>query len=467
MNRFFLATLVACLSTSTQVNAFTPEQAMSVLYEKLRGTLGFSGESKKNWLSLSMVGSLVDSSDLSQVNDLANFCPDTQPVIQSFQRARKIDLIYEKLLNSLTGPLRPEPQDVKDAQDRLRTRTSPPAETPEYSVWKSYQKSYSTKFGDLFTSKTPAERAQKQNELLQIDKDWKVLGYKSYIAEAFNVINANDIKYGAIKQENRRDVLSYYRLSGLAPSDTPGAFKAPASEVSPTVDKWDDVAGWSKFLYTSKSTSTDFNQSTSNARGFGGLNLGFITIVGGGGSGSGSTSKVTNVDQFDYSFELKRVTIRRPWLDTEVFFEPAGWTWRKSPNTAQFPYVSAYVDSNGKPAAPTEVVYDNKPIDCAMLPLELVIARNRSLTTTTTKQTYDETVSTGSVSGGGGFFGIFGGHGGKDWSSIKISETGNDVTFKIDAPGIAVIGIISEVIPVLPEPNLHDTWPDNAWINKK
>jgi hypothetical protein len=466
-NSAALLTILISL-TPAYAQTYTPEQAVSVFYESMRDKLGFNaaGASSKYWLSLSLVGSIVDPTDLSQVNDLANFCPDTSPVLQTYTRARKLDMIYEKLLNSLSGPLRPEPQEVKDAYARLRTAATPPQETAEYSSWKTYQKSYNTKFAELFTSKTAVERSTKQIELAQIDRDWKVLGYKSHVAQAWDVINSHDVKYGALRQENRRDVLGHYRTGGLAPTDIPGAFKAPASELSPPVDKWADAGSWTGFTYTSKQTSSQFNQSTSNARGFGGLSLGFVTIVGGGGSTNSSTSKVSSVSEFNYTFQLKRVSIRRPWLDTEVFFEPKGWTWKKSPNTSKFPHVAVDPDAAGKPQSPPENVYDNVSVGCSVLPIELIIAENRSLTATVSKQDYDEQIASGSVSGGGGLFGIFGGRGGKDWSTTKISESGNSVTFKMDAPGIAVIGIISETLPELPEPNLEDKWPADAWLPK-
>lgn len=466
--RYQLTTAIAIMSVISPAYAqtYTPEQAVSVFYESMRDKLGFNsgGGSAKYWLSLSLVGSIVDPGDLSQVNDLANFCPDTSPVLQTYTRARKLDMIYEKVLNSLSGPLRPEPQEVKDAYSRLRTSATPPQETSEYKAWKAYQKTYNTKFTDLFKAKTPVERSTMQIELAQIDKDWKLLGYKSHVAQAWDVINSNDVKYGALKQENRRDVLGHYRTGGLAPSDIPGAFKAPASELSPPVDKWVDAGSWTGFTYTSNQTGSQFNQSTSNARGFGGLNLGFVTIVGGGGNSNSSTSKVSSASEFNYSFQLKRISIRRPWLDTEVFFEPKGWTWRKNASTTKFPRVAVDPDETGKPQTPPENVYDNVSLACSVLPLELVIAQNRSLTATVSKQDYNEHIASGSVSGGGGFFGIFGGRGGKNWSTTKISESASSVTFKMDAPGIAVIGIISETLPELPEPNLQDKWPTDAWL---
>src|SRR5258705_14013636 len=124
---------VLCLSASTNALAqtagpYTPEQAISVLYESLRTTLGFNSVANaKQWLSLSMVGSLVEPDDFSQVNDLANFCPATDPVILTYNRVRKLDRIYDKINRSLMGPLRPETEAVKAANAVIKNGDGTPS----------------------------------------------------------------------------------------------------------------------------------------------------------------------------------------------------------------------------------------------------------------------------------------------------------------------------------------------------
>jgi hypothetical protein len=189
-------------------------------------------------------------------------------------------------------------------------------------------------------------------------------------------------------------------------------------------------------------------------------------LVGGGGGGNSNVSRVSEVKNFSYSFEVKRVDISRPWLDTEVFLEPRGWTWRKNPNTVSFPRVSDGLDTNGKPVLPPNRVYNDATIDCAALPVEFIIARKRSLVATVSKSDYQLIQTSGSSGGGGSLFGIFGGGGSRSWSTTTISENGNDVTFKVEGPGIAVIGMISESLPKAPNANVADKWPSNAWLEQ-
>lgn len=472
MIKLFLKTLsILCLTAvATQVRAqsagpYSPEQAISVFYEALRNILGFNSvASTKQWLGVSMVGSLVDAADVSQVNDLANFCPTTDPVILSYNRTRKLDRIYDKLNKSLMGPLRPPLQTVKDAQALITNSDGTP--TVHYSKYSKYEDDHIKAFSAFLTAKSPAERTMANIAMQKVDKDWSLFGYRSEIDGARGVLSTNDMRFDGPMVQHRIDVLNYYLAAGLAPTDIAGAFKAPASELSPAVDKWPDAAGWLGVKYSNDEINTHYSSSTSSSRGFGGLNLGFIQVAASGGGNNGSESRVSKVYNFAYAFELKRIAIRRPWLDTEVFFEPAAWTWRQLASTTEYPLVATSADGAGKPVSSSKNIYDNVSIDCALLPQELIIARNRVLVATVSKSDYSQITSSGSVSGGGGLFGIFGGGGGKSWTTTEISSDANNVTFKVEAPGIAVIGLVSEILPKLPNPNLKDNWPADAWLPK-
>jgi hypothetical protein len=448
---------------------YTPEQAESVLYESLRSLLGFpvgaaDNGSSKLWLAMSIVGSVVDASDQSEVNDLANFCPEPLPVIRSYRRERKLDLIYEKVVKSLTGPLRPQSQAYKDALAVLTS--SPGVESPDYSAYKVYLGKYADLDSSFLKSKDPAERTVIVQNEINMTNDWKILGFKDEVEAALGTIKTEDNNFGQVAANHRVDVLAAYRRFGLAPSDVSGAFKSPASELSPSVDKWPNTDGWVHMDYSAQDTSSRYDASTSSRRGWGGLSLGFINVVGSGGDNNSSTSSVKSANNFSYQFELKRIAVRRPWFDPEVFVERTAWTWKKASNTPTYPHVAINPDGNGKPILPTDNTYDNTKIDCSLIPQELIIARNRSLTATVSKSDYQKIESSSSASGGGSLFGIFGGSSSGSWSHTKISEDTNNVTFKIDSPGIAVIGVISEQISQLPEPNLADNWGDNAWIPK-
>jgi hypothetical protein len=109
-------------------------------------------------------------------------------------------------------------------------------------------------------------------------------------------------------------------------------------------------------------------------------------------------------------------------------------------------------------------MYNNKVVACAMMPVEVVVARNRKITATVSKDDYTLIEQSGHRQGGATLFGIIGGGGSKDWSSVKTSEDGNTVTFTVASDGIAVIGLISQILPPVPQPNSAEKWPGEAWL---
>lgn len=456
--------VIATLSANSAVGqqSYTPEQAISTVYSSMRNTLGFGDTANSSvWLSLSTVGSFVDANDVSQINDLANFCPEPLPVIQSYSRARKMDQIYENVLNGLTGPVRDHSAEYTLARAFLRNAEGN-GSSDEYEQYGAYESQYNSTFSEYLRSTDDSERRDKLNEIQAIERDWLLFGYRAEVDEALDVINSENALFGAILQGQRRRVLNAYRAGGLAPSDVPGAFKSPASEISPPVDRWPGSA-WTEFSFDHTIVDRDYNATSSSEQGFGGLSLGFVTVGVSSGGGNSTVSDVTTISQFSYSYELARVQIRRPWLDARVFFEPTAWTWKDNTSTSEFPLVANSTTPQGRPVASAVNLYDNFRVDCPLLPLELIIARNRTLTATVSKESYSRITTSGSSGGGGGLFGIFGGKK-KRWSTTKIDETDDTVTFSINAPEIAVIGVISEILPLLPEPNRADNWPDDAWL---
>ncbi|MES0179659.1 hypothetical protein NKJ86_13805 [Mesorhizobium sp. M0025] len=439
---------------------YTPQQTMTVFYEALRNIINPNLPSNM-WLSLSMVGAVAEADDPSIVNDLANFCPEPSPLITSFARVRHLDSIYLSILKDLTGPLRPETPEYVAAKDFLFKNG---ALTPEFTSYQKLGQDYAAAFSAYLQETDPNKRSLLLQKATAAEQNWMLAGYRGEVDGALFAIEAGETRFGPVKLGQRNRVLQWYKSSGRAPSDVAGAYLAPASDLSPAVSAWNNDTGWVSVSYSSHDVEAHLSQSNSRNNAFGGLSLGFVTLAGSGGGGNGNVSKVSQVNDFAYSFEVKRVLIRRPWLDTEVFFEPRDWTWKKSGNTTDFPHVSGGVDADGVPSKPTSTTYDNAQIDCPMLPLELIIARKRSLVATVSKSDYQQITTGGSSGGGGSLFGIFGGGGSRSWSTTTVNETSNDVTFKVDSPSIAVIGLISEVVPKLPDPNLGDTWPDKAWL---
>ena len=62
------------------------------------------------------------------------------------------------------------------------------------------------------------------------------------------------------------------------------------------------------------------------------------------------------------------------------------------------------------------------------------------------------------------FGGIIGGSKKSSWSTSNVTASGDDVTFTVEAPGIAVIGLISQLVGRIPAPDPANDWPEDAWL---
>lgn len=445
-----------------------PVKAISTFYDAQRRVLGFedSADNKsKHWLSLSIVGAVADKDDPASINDLANFCPTAQPNIESYARVRKLDGIYNNILGGMTGPLRPTTEEYKAALALLEKADN--TFTDLFVRYGALEKVYLDAAVRYKFAESKIEKAKAENDIRIAERNWRIRGQKQEVDAALFVLRNLGDYFGNAQNEKRKQLLDSYKRLGLDfnNGDIEGAYKSPRSEVSPKVETWEQATDWVNVSFSQDEVTTDYDATNTQKRKFAFGSLGFLQLGVNKGNGNSTETRKVEVSKFSYSFDIGRVTIRRPWLDTEVFYQPQGWTWKKADNTPEYPQVSPGPDSEGVPKPSTVSVYNNVPIDCTLLPTEMVIARNRNLIATVSKDSYASIVSSGSSGGGGGFFGIFGGKK-KTWSTTKIDETSTDVTFKIEAPSIAVIGLISEKLPILPEPNLEDKWPQNAWLVK-
>lgn len=469
---FAVAVLASVIAVAAGPAAaqYTPEQVISTLHESIRLLMGNKlpedGVQPDNkWLSLTIVGAVAEADDPPAVYDLANFCPEVSPVLSSFGSVRKLDAIYSKVLEGLTGPFRPFTDDYFAALKVLRTDDGKP--TAEYAAYQSFLTQFTEAFTAYLIETDEAKKPLLRARARQIETNWRVLGFKTEVEAALLTISSEQATYGTEKQFERNTILTAYRDTALDGVDNLGrAFRAPVSELSPPVNAWANETGWVSVSFSDVDVDKLYSATTSQTRGFGGLSLGFVSVAVAGGGNKENEHSVNTVKSLKYTYELKRVQIRRPWLDGVVFFEPLGWTWVKRQNTPQYPRVSAGKDEKGTPVAPTSITYDNSDIGCPMIPLEMVIARKRTIEATVSRSDYQKITTSGSSSGGGSAFGIFGGGKKKSWTTVTVTESGDDVTFRIESPSIAVIGLISEVLPVLPAPNPNDTWPEEAWLEE-
>jgi hypothetical protein len=468
---YLIASLATCLmvvhparTLAQGAGPYTPEQVYFLLHDAIREALGVTPEDPQQpfWVSLSTVGSVADAADKANINDLANFCPPPSPVLVAYTREPKLDMIYERLINGMISPKRTYSSSYKKAKAFLVQNG---ANSPEVEKYRQYERAYIVAWSNYVYATDAAGRQLARLATQTALDDWNSLGFRQEVDQALNITAAEEFRAGDIRQRRRRNVLQAYRDLGFTGSnDVIGAFKSPASGLSPEIAKWGEQDGWVKISYSAASRMERYSQQNSSRSGFAGFSLGFITIGATGGGGNVSESRVKEVNNFAYDFEVKRVSIKRPWLDTTLFFEPFDWTWKRLANTTVFPRVAVPRSETGRPVQSPAPTYDNKTIACSLLPVELVIARKRVVTATMSKSDYQRVEESSNVSGAVGLFGIFGGAGGGSWHSTKVSEDANTVTFIIESPGTAIIGLISQFMPFAPQPNRTENWPADAWI---
>lgn len=443
---------------------YTAEQAIAGFHQAVRSALGFDapGSSDRFWLSLSLVGPVASASDRPLINDLANFCPLPTPVIQTYARVRRLDAIYQRVLQGLTGPLRPETDDFRRARAVISSPTGD--ETPQYQAYRRFQREYGEAFNAFVAATDPTQRRSHQQRLADIRERWPVFGFQNEVDGAFAVMDRANHTFSLPRIRQRTNILNAWRDFGIQSNDpVAGSYRSPASELSPAVESWTDENGWVKIDYDHNQTRSRATNDYVQRSGFGGLSLGFLTIGGTGGGGSGGSSSVSTAYTYSYTFQIRRVIIRRPWLDTEVFYQPTGWTWMRHPGSASYPRVAENSSLSNPPADPASRIYDNQEVACPLLPLEFIVARNRSITATVSNSAYEEMTRSSSSNVGGSLFGLFGGRR-ETVTTQVVNRTSENTTFKMDAPGVVIIGIISERLPTLPDPNLLDSWSNDAWL---
>ena len=418
-----------------------------------------------NWFSIAAVGAVAESDDPAAINELANFCPDPSDDIVRFGGIRPLDLVYEQAVSGMVAPVFVETNALKQARSYIRG----PAGTSTSSEYSSYL-TYAGKAAEI-DKKMQAAKSEQETGSLYVDynnmeRDWKVQGFKNEVEAALFQIDQAEGTFGPTHNFHRTEVLGAYRSHGDTKKWVVNSFLAPASSVSPPVPEWENASGWFKVTFDSKTYQKESGSSSGSSSSGGFLHLGGLLVGGSGGGGNDNGWSVSDVKSYGYSFEIKRVRIVRGWLDPRVFTTAGGWTWKKTDGGKEFPRISNGYTNTNTIIQPKFSVYDGIPVDCPMIPSEMLIARNRSVTLTTSRSDYNRVSSSGSSGGGGMLGGILGGSTRSSWTTTKITENGDDVTYRIDAPGTAVVGLMSQLVGALPAPDAKRHWPDEAWIGK-
>jgi hypothetical protein len=416
-----------------------------------------------NWFSIAAVGAVADADDPPAINELANFCPDPADEISRFGGIRPLDLVYEKAITGMVAPVFVETDALKQAKQYLRGAAGT-STSSEYQAYLKYQDKAAEFVKKMQKAKSESESSSLYLDYNNLEKDWKVQGFKNEVEAALFQIDQAEGTFGPTHNFHRTEVLGAYRSAGDTKHWVVNSFLSPASSVTPLVTAWENPSGWFKVSFDSKTYHKESSSTSKSTSSGGFLHLGGVMIGGSKGGTTGDGWSVSDVKYYGYSFEIKRVRIIRGWLDPRVFTTTGGWTWKKAGDSTDFPMISAGYTKKNEIIAPKFSVYDNLPVDCPMIPSEMLIARNRSITLTTSRSDYNQVSSSGSSGGGGMLGGVFGGSTRSSWTTTKISENGEDVTYKVDAPGTAVIGLMSQLVGGLPAPDPKRHWPDGAWV---
>ncbi|MCK1582158.1 hypothetical protein IVB03_21935 [Bradyrhizobium sp. 168] len=415
-----------------------------------------------NWFSIAAVGAVAEADDPPAINELANFCPDPADEISRFGGIRPLDLVYEKAITGMVAPVFAETDALKKAKTYLRGPTGS-STSNEYQGYLKYQEKAAELIKKMQKAKSESESSLLFVDYNNLEKDWKVQGFKNEVEAALFQIDQAEGTFGPTHNFHRTEVLGAFRFAGDTKHWAVNSYLSPASSVTPLVTAWENPSGWYKVAFDSKTYHKESSTTSKSSSSGGFLHLGGLLIGGTKGGGSDDGWRVSDVKNYGYSFEIKRVRIIRGWLDPRVFTTAGGWTWKKTNDSKDFPMISAGYTNKNEIIAPKFSVYDNLPVDCPMIPSEMLIARNRSITLTTSRSDYNQVSSSGSSGGGGMLGGVLGGSTRSSWTTTKITENGEDVTYRIDAPGTAVIGLMSQLVGGLPAPDPNRNWPDDAW----
>lgn len=224
--------------------------------------------------------------------------------------------------------------------------------------------------------------------------------------------------------------------------DLIGGRPYPRNLYYPKYATWiDPKLSWTKVSFSQKDFSqTTTNGSTSSGGGLG-ASYGLFSI---GGSASGSSdwkSLNQDVSSISVSFEVLRVNIERPWMDTMVFYSNA-WRWGCGLSVTDKPVIS----DGGDPSKGQQLTGI-----MPLLPTGMLVARNLKVSMNVSSF-LQNTVNSQSSAGGSVSFGPFSLGGSRKSSNntdhVHATATGTGVSFA--APQI--IGFFVEVLPKTPNP---------------
>jgi hypothetical protein len=190
--------------------------------------------------------------------------------------------------------------------------------------------------------------------------------------------------------------------------------------------------GWTQITFSSEKLVLDRNSSFQNYGGSAGFSFGFFSIGGGGGHSEQQAHLDEQTSRILVSFEYKRVDIRRPWLDFQVF-NMKGWR------------TNAY-----GPGGYSNGTFTSNHGAFPLLPTAFIVARNVRITANWGKTDMDYAKSVTRAGGGLSFgpFQLSGSYSSSSESKKFSSQFENGAIFR---PQMQILGWLTRVVPYSPK----------------
>lgn len=449
-----------------------------------------SGPQSRYWLSLAPAGYPYEPTDTYGINLYANFRPPVSSNLIGgeagsliFDANRRLDFFYEHVLDNMVFPPYTPSNEYLKAVEILQTVDDDgvPDFSPIYLAYRKAVRMMRTKEAIANSSPSPEER---QNALLELpdlrakkdqiggsmqgdDPEKSLFEWLDIFGKEVGAKRARLSLQRNADLQNFRDVNGFKvrRIDedGKVTEDVvTGVRNVPLSVFSPPIDTWSKGSGWSEVKFKSSDTHSSYEKHVQRIKARGGLSIGFLRVGGRGGRTKVKEERVNSVNKFGFEFKIKRIAMFRPWFDREVF-QSEDWTWKKPRNVPdKFPLIALGPGKDGGPQR-TGGTYEGKPVELALLPSELILVKDVSVTAVVSKADWEKIENTSSGGAGVSLFGFsFGGS--ADFEYHRETEDKKNVEFKFNAPDIMITGTISEVIPKSPNPDKTFEFGENALL---
>jgi len=264
---------------------------------------------------------------------------------------------------------------------------------------------------------------------------WLATGHK------FEIESALAVKFNL---EARDPDLWWGELLNLWNSEAAKYGGNPLTFTNPDRSTWAASGPWQEVKFSSSDIDTIQESTFTRTGGSAGFGWGLWHVGGNAGYSRTEGFSKSEISTFDLSFEVRRVKIERPWMDSFVFRSRC---WRLMNNSAGLQI------SDGADAAAGNTATGLMPL----LPVGLLLAKNVKINANWSQEekTTLSTHFTGGASFGWGPFSI-GGTYEKDVNKAHTHGSLAGDTLSYD--GMQILGWICDVLPVCPHPDPSLPW---------